>query len=153
MQMNRKVAGQFEKLYPITLGTNVKLNNGQTIEQWKAYIEDRLNQYENGSVEIWAGTPTILGVTGAGFTVSQSINNSRTGWTLVFKPSNSNGNYNYCFVPKVHPAGGGIKFIVGGSEGSIYSKYIIINGNSIQGHSSNNANGNQIMELIRIISH
>lgn len=152
MQINHKVAGQFEKLYPVTLGTNVKLNSGTTLEAWKAYIEDRLNQYENGAVEIWTGNH-ILGVTGAGITLSQSINNSRNGWILVFKPSNSTQNYNYCYIPKVHPAGGGVKFIVGGTEGTVYSKYVIVDGNKLNGHSSNNTNGNQIMELVRVLTY
>lgn len=153
MQMNHKVNGQFQKLYPVTLGDNVKLNSGTTLEGWKAYIEDRLNTYDTGQVEIWAGTPTILGVTGVSLTLSRSINNSRNGWILVFKPSNSSANYNYCYVPKAHPPGVGIKFIVGGTQGTIYSKFLIVDGNKITGHDSNNQNGNEIMELIRVIEH
>ena len=151
--MNHKVNGQFQKLYPVTLGDNVKLNSGTTLEGWKAYIEDRLNTYDTGQVEIWAGTPTILGVTGVSITLSRSINNSRNGWILVFKPSNSSANYNYCYVPKAHPPGVGIKFIVGGAQGTIYSKFLTIDGNKITGHDSNNQSGNGIMELIRVIEH
>ena len=152
MQMNHKVNGQFQKLYPVTLGDNVKLNSGTTLEGWKAYIEDRLNTYDTGQVELWTGNH-IMGITGSGITLSKSINNSRNGWILVFKPSNTNNNYNYCYVPKVHPPGIGIKFIIGGTLGSVYSKYITVNGNRLEGHSANNQNGNEIMELIRVIEH
>lgn len=151
MQMNYKVAGQFEHLYPVTLGDNVNLNSGQSLEQWKSYIEDLLNTIDNGQVEIWTGV-NALATTGAGITVSKSLTSCKNGFILVFKPSNSSQNLNYCYVPKVHTPGGGAKFIVGGTEGSIYSKYIVINGTSIQGH-ANNGGANAIMELIKVIAH
>ena len=154
MQMNYKVAGQFEHLYPVTLGDNVRLNSGKTLEEWKVEIDDLLNAVEDGTQTIiWEGTPTILGVTGAGFDVGQNLSDAPNGWILVWNPSGSGSNTNYCYIPKLHPGGYGIKLIIGGAGGTVYSKFIIINGSTINGHSTNNASGNETMVLTKIIKY
>ena len=152
MQMNYKIAGQFEHLYPITLGDNVKLNSGKTLEEWKQEVDDLLNAVEDGYTEIWSGNH-ILGVTGSGITMPSTLSSAKNGWILEFAPAGSASNKNYCYVPRVHPNGYGIKFVVGGSGGAIYSKYVIIDGAAIQGNSANNANGNETMELKRVIKY
>lgn len=154
MQMNYKIAGQFEHLYPVTLGDNVKLNSGKTLEEWKVEIDDLLNAVEDsGYKEIWSGNH-ILGVTGSGITMPQSLGSARTGWVLLFEMGSSNSNKNYCYIPKIHPTGGySVKFLIGGTGGAVYSKYLIINGASIEGHSSNNTGGNELMALKKVYSY
>lgn len=152
MQMNYKVAGQFEHLYPVTLGDNVKLNGGLTLEAWKLQIDDLLNAVENGGyTELWSGADALK--SGVTITTSEALSNSPNGWICVFKPSNSSQNYNYCYLPKTHPENGGVKFVIGGTAGSVYSKYLTIQGNSIVGHTANSDSGNDIMQLIQVLSY
>ena len=152
MQMNYKKSGQFEKLYPITLGDNVKLNSGKTLEEWKQEVNDLLNAVEDGYTEIWSGSE-VLGVTDSGITLPSTLSSAKNGWILVFEPVGSASNKNYCYVPRINPDGYGLKFIVGGSGGAIYSKYVIINGTSLEGHSSNGTSGNENMALKRVIKY
>lgn len=152
MQMNYKIAGQFEHLYPITLGDNVKLNSGKTLEEWKQEVDDLLNAVEDGYTEIWSGND-ILGVTGSGITLPSTLSSAKNGWILVFEPAGSASNTNYCYVPKVHPNGNPIKFIVGGIGGAMYSKYVYIDGATLNGHSTNGESGNEIMALKRVIKY
>lgn len=152
MQMNYKIAGQFEHLYPITLGDNVKLNSGKTLEEWKQEVDDLLNAVEDGYTEIWSGN-NILGVTYSGITLPSTLSSAKNGWILVWGPVGSDSNNNYCYVPKVHANGYGIKFIVGGEGGAVYSKFVVINGTALNGHSSNNGNGNENMALKRVIKY
>ena len=150
--MNYKIAGQFEHLYPITLGDNVKLNSGKTLEEWKQEVDGLLNDVEDGYTEIWSGNE-VLGVTGSGITLPSTLSSAKNGWIFVFEPVGSASNKNYCYVPRVHPNGYGIKFVVGNSGGAIYSKYVIIDGAAIQGNSANNASGNETMALKRVIKY
>lgn len=152
MQMNYKKSGQFEKLYPITLGDNVKLNSGKTLEEWKQEVDDLLNAVEDRYTEIWSGN-NILGVTYSGITLPSTLSSAKNGWILEFAPVGSASNKNYCYIPRIHPDGLGIKFIIGGEGGSVYSKLVIINGSALNGHSSNGGNGNENMALKRVIKY
>lgn len=151
--MNYKIAGQFEHLYPITLGDNVKLNSGKTLEEWKKEVDDLLNAVEDRYTEIWSGNE-VLGVTYSGITLPSTLSSAKNGWILIFEPVGSTSNKNYCYIPKVHTNGGdGIKFIIGGEGGKVYSKLVVINGTSLNGHSTNGANGNESMALKRVIKY
>lgn len=152
MQMNYKTAGQFEHLYPVTLGDNVKLNSGKTLEEWKQEVNDLLNAVEDGYTEIWSGSD-ILGVTGSGITLPSTLSSAKNGWILVFEPVGSTSNKNYCYIPKVHPNGSGLKFVIGGEGGAVYSKFIVIKGTTLNGHSTNGASGNENMALKRVIAY
>lgn len=152
MQMNYKKAGQFEHLYPITLGDNVKLNNGTTLEQWKKQIDDLFNDVEDSDFnEVWSGT-NVMGGSDT-ITITKPLSDCKTGWILTFKPSNSSQNYNYCYVPKAQPTGRGVKFVVGGAGGVVFSKYVVIDNASITGHSANTSGGNEIMQLVTVTSY
>lgn len=151
MQMNHKVAGQFERLYPVTLGDNVNLNSGQTLEQWKQEVADLLNSIENNYTEIWTGNE-VMGVTGSGITMPSTIASAKNGWILVWEPVSAVSNINYCYVPKISSEYG-LKFIIGGEGGSICSKFIIIKGAQINGHSTNASGGNEKMALKKVISY
>lgn len=152
MQMNYKTAGQFEHLYPVTLGDNVKLNSGKTLEEWKQEVNDLLNAVEDGYTEIWSGED-ILEVTGSGITLPSTLTSAKNGWILVWGQVNSGSNINYCYIPKIHSTGYGVKFVIGGSGGAIYSKYIYINGTSLNGHSTNGESENENMALKRVIKY
>ena len=153
MQMNYKIAGQFEHLYPITLGDNVKLNSGKTLEEWKQEVNDLLNAVEDGYTEIWSGSDP-LGKIGSGITLPSTLSSAKNGWILVFEPADSTSNKNYCYIPKVHPDGSsGVKFIVGGKGGVIYSKFVVINGTALTGHTINIENGNETMTLKQVIKY
>ena len=52
MQINYNNNGNFEKLYPITLSGNVKLNNGKNIEEWKMEVDDDFNNIEHRTSEL-----------------------------------------------------------------------------------------------------
>src|SRR5699024_2320142 len=152
MQMRYKKAGEFEKLFPITLGDNVNLNNGQTIEEWKKEVDGLLNTIENSYTDIWTGND-VMGVVNVGMTMPSTLASAKNGWILVWGPVSSDSNNNYCYVPKVHNNGQGIKFIVGGTGGVVYSKFVAINGTQITGHNINNQNGNENMALKRVIAY
>lgn len=152
MQINYKLNGQFEHLYPVTLGDNVRLNNGTTLEQWKKQIEDLFNQVEDSDYNtIWSGKNIMDGTDT--ITVAKKLSECNNGWILVFKPSNSSQNYNYCYVPKGRPTNRGVKFVVGGAAGAVYSKYIVVNDSTLTGHSANVSGGNEIMELVEVVSY
>ena len=153
MQMNYKKSGQFEKLYPITLGDNVKLNAGKTLEEWKKEVDGLLNDVEDGYTEIWSGNE-VLGV-GSSITLPSTLSSAKNGWILVFEPVDSDSNKNYCYIPRIHPSAPkiGIKFVVGGEGGTVYSKFVIIIENTLNGHSTNGKNGNENMALKRVIKY
>lgn len=150
--MNYKIAGQFEHLYPITLGDNVKLNSGKTLEEWKQEVDGLLNAVEDGYTEIWSGKD-LLDTKGVGISPSKPLNSTRNGWILVFKDVSGDRNYNYCYVPKIHPTGKSIKFIIGGYGGYVYSKFITVTNTFIEGETFNGNNGNEKMELTKVIAH
>lgn len=103
MQMNYKKSGQFEKLYPITLGDNVKLNNGQTLEEWKKQADDLLNNVEDtGYNVLWEGSEVMAKKadgTAQEITISKNLSECNNGWILVFKDAGANSNYSYHYVP------------------------------------------------------
>ena len=160
MQMNYKKSGQFKKLYPITLGDNVKLNNGQTLEQWKKQVDDLLNNVEDtGYNVLWEGSE-VMGKNTDGtqkkITISKKLSECNNGWILVFKDAGANSNYSYHYVPKYHMsvlgASEGMKFIMGGSRNAFYSKYLFIGDDVITGHTVNGTNGNDVIVLCKVLS-
>ena len=161
MQMNYKKSGQFEKLYPITLGDNVKLNNGQTLEQWKKQADDLLNSVEDtGYNVVWEGSE-VMGKntdgTAAQITISKKLSECNNGWILVFKDAGANSNYSYHYVPKYHTSilgdSTGMKFIMGASGNAVCSKFIFIGDTTIKGHTVNGTNGNDVIVLCKVLSY
>lgn len=146
MQMKYNRDGVYEKLYPKTLSGNVMMNDGNTVEQWKTEVNDRMNSLEDAhdNLELWNGSLSMD--TNETVTPSKKLSECVTGWLLVFaKASDSGGaysNYSYQYVPKVHlkattPSTGWIKFILGNSNGRIISKYLLAQDATIRGHSVN----------------
>ena len=153
MQMNYKKSGQFEKLYPITLGDNVKLNNGQTPEQWKKQVDDLLNNVEDtGYNVLWEGSEVM-----AKNTISKKLSECNNGWILVFKDAGANSNYSYHYIPKYHTvnlgASAGMKFIMGASGNVYCSKFVFISNTTIKGHTVNATNGNDVVVLCQVLSY
>lgn len=156
MQMKYKVAGQFEYMYPKTLGDNVNLNNGQTLEQWKKQIDDIYNDKEDSDFnEVWSGSEILGG--GSEITILKPLKECKNGWILVFKePSGASGNVNYCYVPRAQPdlyPTFGIKFLVGVKNEGVRSKFLYITNTTIKGHTSNGAGGNEDTVLVKVISY
>ncbi|AVP40288.1 tail fiber protein [Staphylococcus phage phiSA_BS1] len=156
MQMRYKNKGEFEYMYPETLGDNVQLNNGQSLEEWKKQIDDLYNEKEDSDFNnIWSGSDILGG--GSEITVLKPLKECNNGWILVFKEvSGVSGNVNYCYVPRVQPdlySTFGIKFLVGVKGGGVRSKFLYITNTTIKGHSSNGAGGNEETELVKVISY
>lgn len=158
MQMNYKIAGQFEHLYPKTLGANVMLNNGTTLEQWKQQIDDMFNAVEDDDFNVmWSGNNIMDAATE--LTMPKALSSCKNGWILVFGDTSGTGksNWNYCYVPKNHAAmfdyTGGVKFLVGVKNSGITSKFIFISDTKIKGHLANTQNGNEGAALLKVISH
>lgn len=156
MKMQYNKDGSYEPMFPVTLGDNVNLNNGQTLEQWKTQIDDLYNIKEDDDYNtIWTGSMT-MNATDEVITL-KPLTECENGWILVFKePSGASGNINYCYVPKVQPdlyASFGIKFVVGVRSGGVRAKFLYINNLTITGHSSNATGGNEDTELVRVISY
>ena len=161
MQMNYKKSGQFEKLYPITLGDNVKLNNGQTLEQWKKQVDDLLNNVEDtGYNVLWEGSEVMAKDTDGTqkeITISKKLSECNNGWILVFKDVGANSNYSYHYIPKYHTtnlgATAGMKFIMGASGNVYCSKFVFISNTTIKGHTVNATNGNDVVVLCQVLSY
>lgn len=156
MKMQYNKDGNYEPMFPVTLGDNVNLNNGQTLEQWKTQIDDLYNIKEDDDYNtIWTGS-MVMNETDEVITL-KPLTECENGWILVFKePSGASGNVNYCYVPKVQPdlyASYGINFVVGVSSGGVRAKFLYINNLTITGHSSNATGGNEETELVRVISY
>lgn len=114
--MNYKIAGQFEHLYPVTLGDNVKLNSGVTLEQWKQQIDDLFNALEDDDFNVmWNGNDILSATTE--LTMPKKLSECKNGWILVFGDTTQGSNWNYCYIPRTHASmydySGGVKFIVG----------------------------------------
>ena len=161
MQMRYKKSGEFQKLFPITLGDNVKLNNGQSLELWKQQVDDLLNKVEDdGYGVIWEGSE-VLGRLSDGtyqkITINKKLSECKNGWILVFKDVGVNSNYSYHYVPKYHLTvlgiSQGMKFIMGGSGNAFCSKYLFIGDNTISGHTVNGTNGNDVIVLCKVLSY
>ena len=161
MQMNYKKSGQFEKLYPITLGDNVKLNNGQTLEQWKKQVDDLLNNVEDtGYNVLWEGSEVMArntDGTAKEITISKKLSECNNGWILVFKDAGANSNYSYHYIPKYHTVNlgtsAGMKFIMGASGNAYISKFVFIGDTTIKGHTVNGTNGNDVVVLCQVLSY
>lgn len=156
MQMNYKIAGQFEHLYPVTLGDNVKLNSGVTLEQWKQQIDDLFNALEDDDFNImWSGNDIMSASTE--LTMPKKLSECKNGWILVFGDTVQGSNWNYCYIPRTHAAMydyiGGVKFVVGVKNSGITSKFIFVSDTKIKGHSANAAGGNEAAALLKVISH
>lgn len=156
MKMQYNKDGTYEPMFPVTLGDNVNLNNGQTLEQWKTQIDDLYNIKEDDDYNtIWTGSMTMNDTDEV--VTLKPLTECENGWILVFKePSGASGNVNYCYVPKVQPdlyASYGINFVVGVRSGGVRAKFLYINDLTITGHSSNATGGNEDTELVRVISY
>lgn len=152
MQIKSKIAGNFEKLYPVTLGNNVKLNNGMNLEEWKKQIDDLYNKIEDDYVSLWKGAYTMTGV--ESITLSKNLRECKHGWILVFKDANYDDNYSYHHVPKiVLNRTSTLKFIVGASGGAVTSKLIVLTDTKLTGHNANASNGNEKSVLVEVYSY
>src|SRR5699024_9594441 len=101
MQMNYKISGQFEHLYPVTLGDNVKLNNGVTLEQWKQQIDDLFNAFEDDDFNVmWNSNDIMSGTTE--LTMPKKLSECKNGWILVFGDTSQGSTWNYCYIPRTH---------------------------------------------------
>lgn len=154
MQMNYKVDGEFEKLYPKTLSSNVKFNNGVNLEEYKKEIDDYINKTQDKFEELWSGEDGI-DVT-SDIKPSKNLSDCNNGWLLVFKNEWNNNNFNYAYIPKVHllvtakPSTEGVKIITGSSGGIISHKYVFFRDASITGHGSNVTGDNARTVLYKI---
>lgn len=156
MKMQYNKDGSYEPMFPVTLGDNVNLNNGQTLEQWKTQIDDLYNIKEDDDYNtIWTGSMAMGGTDEV--TTLKPLTECENGWILVFKePSGASGNVNYCYVPKVQPdlySSFGIKFVVGVRSGGVRDKFLYIKDLTITGHNSNATGGNEETVLVRVISY
>lgn len=156
MQMNYKIAGQFEHLYPVTLGDNVKLNSGVTLEQWKQQIDDLFNALEDDDFNVmWNGNDILSATTE--LTMPKKLSECKNGWILVFGDTTQGSNWNYCYIPRTHTSmydySGGVKFIVGVKNSGITSKFVFISDTKIKGHLANTQGGNEGAALLKVISH
>ena len=154
MQMNYKIAGQFEHLYPITLGDNVKLNSGKTLEEWKQEIDDLSNLMQDSITEVWSGSEVMEAE--KTITIPKSLSDCKNGWILVFKYASSNANYSYHYVPKIHTsiasANASTKFVTSQSQ-TLLVKSLYFTDTTIRGFSTNNSGGNEAIVLIKVFSH
>lgn len=164
MQIKHKRDGVFEKLFPITLGDNVMMNNGKSIETWKRDLDELLNNIEDNITAIndgisnghnaqslWNGNTLLDGSTT--LTPSKPLDLCRNGWLLIFRYTGSNNNFNYIYIPKHHLVvsnSGGIKIVLGSASGTYVQKYVYANSNTLSGHSTNSTGGNEKMELVNI---
>lgn len=156
MQMNYKISGQFEHLYPVTLGDNVKLNSGVTLEQWKQQIDDLFNALEDDDFNVmWNGNDILSATTE--LTMPKKLSECKNGWILVFGDTTQGSNWNYCYIPRTHASmydySGGVKFLVGVKNSAITSKFVFISDTKIKGHLANTQGGNEGAALLKVISH
>lgn len=167
MQINYNNKGKFEKLYPITLSENVKLNNGKNVEEWKMEVDDNLNNIEDDIKNIntrydndkksnilWQGN--LLMGNGESVTPSKKLKDCKNGWILAFKFVGDSHSFNYHYMPKEHiqmMAGsyGATKFLNGAPGGTIVQKYLYVYNDKMTGHNSNISDGNERIELISVI--
>ena len=164
MQINYNNNGNFEKLYPITLSGNVKLNNGKNIEEWKMEVDDDFNNIEHRTSELeqqfesslinnslWSGN-SLLDSTDV-ITPTKKLVDCKNGWLLMFKYAGAYNNLNYEYIPKHHLTvgnSGGVKLVLGSTSGTYVQKYIYVKSDKVTGHSSNVASGNEVIELFNI---
>jgi len=156
MQMKYKNKGEFEYMYPETLGDNVQLNNGQSLEDWKKQIDDLYNDKEDEDINtLWAGRE-VLG-TGIVLLMSKPLSECKNGWILVFGDYPSGSNFSYHIIPKIHTSlydyTQGVKMLVGVKNSGITSKYMFIDDTHIKGHTANTGNGNDGSALLKVISY
>lgn len=143
-------------MFPKTLGDNVNLNSGQTLEQWKKQIDDMYNSIEDEDFNIlWTGRDALG--TGVELTMPKKLSECKNGWILVFGDHPSGSNFSYHYVPKNHTSifdyTQGCKFLVGVKNSGITSKYLFIDDTHIKGHTANMGSGNDASALLRVISY
>ena len=164
MQINYNNEGKFEKLYPITLSENVKLNNGKNVEEWKMEVDDDFNniehrtseleqQFENSSINdsLWSGN-SLLDSTDV-ITPTKKLEDCKNGWLLMFKYVGAYNNLSYKYIPKHHLTvgnSGGVKLVLGSANGTYVQKYVYIKSKTITGYSANSTNGNEKIELFNV---
>lgn len=156
MKMKYNTKGNFEYMFPETLGDNIKLNNGQTLEQWKKQVDDLYNAKEDEDYNtLWSGRETMG--SGKEITMPKKLSECNHGWILVFGDHPSGSNFSYHHVPKIHPTlydyTQGCKFLVWVKNSGITSKYLFIDDTHIKGHTANTGNGNDGSALLRVISY
>ena len=103
MQINYNNNGVFEKLYPVTLGGNVRLNYGKTLEEWKMEVDNDFNILEEKNSEntsLWSGNSTLSSTDI--ITPTKKITDCKNGWLLMFKYAGAYNNLNYEYIPKHH---------------------------------------------------
>src|SRR5690625_4233352 len=137
MKIKNKTSQGWQELYPETLAKNVKLLNGQNLEEFKEEVEDRLPD----DVPLWEGNELML--EDKKIYPSKKLSDCNQGWVLRWQNANDDGitnsNFNYMYVPKVHltSSGTGVKGIMGGISQKIISKYVYVRDGEIEGHSTN----------------
>lgn len=157
MQMRYNNEGKYDYMYPETLGGNVLLNNGQTLDEWKNQIDDLYNEKEDKDFNVlWSGLEEMGGSTE--ITLPKKLSECKNGWILVFGDNYENGtNFSYHYVPKIHSTlftyEQGCKFLVGARNGAMTSKYIFIDDLHVKGHNINSTEENKVSVLRRIISY
>lgn len=154
MQMNYKTAGQYENMYPITLGDNVRLNDGKTLEEWKTSLDDINNTIKDSITELWSGSEVMEA--DKIITIPKSLAETKNGWILVFKYASSNANYSYHYVPKIHTSiatsNSSVKFLTSQSN-TLLVKSLYFTNTTIKGFSTNNSGGNEAIVLIKVFSY
>lgn len=157
MQMRYNNNGKYDYIYPETLGSNVLLNNGQTLDEWKNQIDDLYNEKEDEDFNVlWTGMEPMDSTTE--LTMPKKLSECNNGWILVFGDNYSGGtNFSYHYVPKVHTSiysyTSGCKFLVGARNGAITSKFIYIDDLHIKGHTTNVTTENNVSALVKVISY
>lgn len=155
MEMKYKVAGQFENMYPVTLGDNVRLNDGKTLEEWKQDVNDIENFVKDSSTkEVWNGSEVMDANTT--INISSILSECKNGWILVFKYASSNANYSYHYVPKIHTSiatpNSSVKFLTSQSN-TLLVKSLYFTDTTIRGFKTNNSGGNEAVVLIKVFSY
>lgn len=166
MQINYTNDGIYNKIYPVTISENVKLNIGKNLEEWKQEVDEDFNNIEDDIQNInnryeddkkinilWQGNS----VAGSGFNItpSKKLSDCKNGWLLAFKLAGNSNNYNYQHIPKEHVSltsgtDRGVKCVLGSLGGTIVQKYMYIYDDKIIGHSSNSSTENEKMELFSV---
>lgn len=164
MQINYTNDGIYNKIYPVTISENVKLNIGKNLEEWKQEVDDDFNNIEHRTSELeqqfesslinnslWSGN-SLLDSTDV-ITPTKKLVDCKNGWLLMFKYAGAYNNLNYEYIPKHHLTvgnSGGVKLVLGSTSGTYVQKYIYVKSDTVTGHSSNVASGNEVIELFNI---
>ena len=139
--------GSWRELYPKTLGSNVTLNDGRTIEDLKEELDSRVPSMS----PLWEGNMYPDG--DQVVIPSKKLADCPRGWMLRWEGYNpgsgfSNSNYQYVEIPKLHVLhknSGAMRFTLGWTGGELVFKYVYVFNDRLEGHSSNiDGNNNRI---------